>query len=79
MVSARMSKVGLAVAECGTACSAAVGRKWAVLGLIAAILTEVPGSSDVFERAFVTYSNAAKTETLGVPAARPTPRSRRRY
>jgi len=38
-------------------------------GLIAAILTEVPGSSDVFERGFVTYSNAAKTEQIGVPAA----------
>jgi nicotinamide-nucleotide amidase len=37
-------------------------------GLIAAILTEVAGSSDVFERGFVTYSNAAKTEMLGVPA-----------
>jgi nicotinamide-nucleotide amidase len=37
-------------------------------GLIAAILTEVPGSSAVFERGFVTYSNAAKTELLGVPA-----------
>ncbi len=37
-------------------------------GLVAAILTEVPGSSDVFERGFVTYSNDAKTETLGVPA-----------
>jgi nicotinamide-nucleotide amidase len=37
-------------------------------GLIAAVLTEVPGSSDVFERGFVTYSNAAKTEMLAVPA-----------
>jgi nicotinamide-nucleotide amidase len=37
-------------------------------GLIAAALTEVPGSSDVFERGFVTYSNAAKVEQLGVPA-----------
>jgi nicotinamide-nucleotide amidase len=37
-------------------------------GLIAAILTEVPGSSDVFERGFVTYSNEAKTEQVGVPA-----------
>ena len=37
-------------------------------GLIAAILTEVPGSSDVFERGFVTYSNRAKTDMLGVPA-----------
>ncbi len=38
-------------------------------GLIAAILTEVAGSSDVFERGFVTYSNAAKSEALGVPSA----------
>lgn len=38
-------------------------------GLIAAVLTEVPGSSDVVDRGFVTYSNAAKTELLGVPAA----------
>ena len=36
-------------------------------GLIAAILTEVAGSSDVFERGFVTYSNEAKAELLGVP------------
>ena len=35
-------------------------------GLIAALLTEIAGSSDVVERGFVTYSNAAKTELLGV-------------
>jgi nicotinamide-nucleotide amidase len=38
-------------------------------GLIAAVLTAIPGASDVVERGFVTYSNAAKTELLGVPAA----------
>ncbi len=37
-------------------------------GLISAALTAVPGSSQWFERGFVTYSNAAKTELLGVPA-----------
>lgn len=37
-------------------------------GLIAALLTELPGSSDVFERGFVTYSNAAKCDLLAVPA-----------
>ena len=36
-------------------------------GLIAACLTAVAGSSDVVDRGFVTYSNAAKTELLGVP------------
>jgi nicotinamide-nucleotide amidase len=37
-------------------------------GLIAALLTESPGSSAWFDRGFVTYSNAAKIESLGVPA-----------
>ena len=36
-------------------------------GLLAATLTAVPGCSDVFERGFVTYSNTAKSEMLGVP------------
>lgn len=38
-------------------------------GLIAGLLTEIPGSSDVVERGFVTYSNEAKMELLGVPSA----------
>jgi nicotinamide-nucleotide amidase len=37
-------------------------------GLVAGCLTEVPGSSDVVERGFVTYSNDAKQEMLGVGA-----------
>ncbi len=37
-------------------------------GLIAAALTEIAGSSDVVDRGFVTYSNGAKTELLGVRA-----------
>ena len=35
-------------------------------GLIAGTLTEVPGSSDAFDRGFVTYSNAAKVQMLGI-------------
>jgi nicotinamide-nucleotide amidase len=38
-------------------------------GLVAAALTAVPGSSDVVDRGFVTYSNKAKMELLGVPEA----------
>ena len=36
-------------------------------GLISGLLTEIPGSSAVLERGFVTYSNAAKQAMLGVP------------
>lgn len=38
-------------------------------GMIAARCTDLSGSSNWFERGFVTYSNAAKTELLGVPGA----------
>jgi nicotinamide-nucleotide amidase len=37
-------------------------------GMVAAALTSIAGSSDWFERGFVTYSNAAKSELLNVPA-----------
>ena len=36
-------------------------------GLVAAAICAIPGASDVFERGFVTYSNRAKSEMLGVP------------
>ncbi|MDR3528896.1 MAG: CinA family protein [Rhizomicrobium sp.] len=36
-------------------------------GLIVGLLTEIPGSSDVVERGFVTYSNEAKADLLGIP------------
>jgi len=36
-------------------------------GLVSGALTAVPGSSDVFDRGFVTYSNTSKSEMLGVP------------
>ena len=38
-------------------------------GLVAGALTEIAGSSDVLDRGFVTYSNNAKQQMLGVPAA----------
>lgn len=50
-------------------------RRWRLVtaesctgGLIAAACTDLAGSSDWFERGFVTYSNEAKTELLGVSA-----------
>ena len=36
-------------------------------GLISGAITEIPGSSDIFDRGFVTYSNEAKMMMLGVP------------
>jgi nicotinamide-nucleotide amidase len=38
-------------------------------GLLAGLLTEIPGASGMVERGFVTYSNASKTDLLGVDAA----------
>jgi nicotinamide-nucleotide amidase len=38
-------------------------------GLIAGALTSIPGSSDVVDRGFIVYTNAAKTDLLGVPKA----------
>jgi nicotinamide-nucleotide amidase len=57
LAAARARGLKLATAESCTA------------GLIAGLLTEIPGSSDVLDRGFVTYSNQAKEEMLGVPAA----------
>jgi nicotinamide-nucleotide amidase len=53
--------------------AAARARGWRIAtaesctgGMVAAALTDLPGSSDVFDRGFVTYSNAAKVAHLGV-------------
>ena len=61
---------------CDRHASALRQRNWRIAtaesctgGLIAAACTSVAGSSDWFERGFVTYSNAAKIEMLGVDAA----------
>ncbi len=56
LVLTRCRRAGLAVAT-AESCTG---------GLIAACLTEIPGSSDVIDRGFVTYSNEAKQEMLGV-------------
>ena len=53
--SCRLKKIKLATAESCTG------------GLIASLITAIVGSSDVFDRGFVTYSNDAKVDCLGVP------------
>jgi nicotinamide-nucleotide amidase len=63
----------LALAEAVLAACRARGWRLATAesctgGLAAAALTAIPGSSDVVERSFVTYSNEAKMELLGVSA-----------
>ena len=52
-----------------------IERRWKIAlaesctgGLVCATLTDLAGSSDWFERGYITYSNAAKTECLDVPA-----------
>ena len=62
----------LARAEALVRAYAAAGKKIATAesctgGLVAGLLTAVPGSSAVMERGFVTYSNEAKAEAIGVP------------
>jgi nicotinamide-nucleotide amidase len=55
LADAREKKLRIATAESCTG------------GLVAGVLTEIPGSSDVLERGFVVYSNRAKEDMLGVP------------
>src|SRR2546430_16999575 len=55
----RMRKLTLATAESCTG------------GLVAGALTDIPGSSDVIDRGFVTYSNEAKRAMLGVKVTTP--------
>lgn len=57
LMAARSAKAMVATAESCTG------------GMVAAAITDIAGSSAVFERGFVTYSNAAKQEMLGVPPA----------
>jgi len=57
------------LAACGAAGLTLATAESCTGGMVAAALTDIPGSSAVVERGFVTYSNRAKTEMLGVDPA----------
>jgi nicotinamide-nucleotide amidase len=62
------AKAGEVLAACGANHLKLATAESCTGGMVAAALTDIAGSSDVVERGFVTYSNAAKMEMLGVPA-----------
>jgi len=57
LLRARAAKVMIATAESCTG------------GMLGKLITDIPGASDIYERGFITYSNRAKEELLGVHAA----------
>jgi nicotinamide-nucleotide amidase len=61
-----LSRAADLIASCRTRGLTVATAESCTGGLLAALITAIPGSSDVFERGFVTYSNAAKIECLGV-------------
>lgn len=65
-----MRRLARQILERGRAAGATVATAESCTGgMVAAALTDLPGSSDVFAGGFVTYSNAMKTDALGVPAS----------
>ncbi len=61
-----LSRAADLIASCRTKGLTVATAESCTGGLLAAMITAIPGSSEVFERGFVTYSNAAKIECLGV-------------
>jgi nicotinamide-nucleotide amidase len=61
-----LSRAAYLIASCRTRGLTVATAESCTGGLLAALITAIPGSSDVFERGFITYSNAAKIECLGV-------------
>jgi len=61
-----LSRAADLIASCRTGGLTVATAESCTGGLLAALITAIPGSSGVFERGFVTYSNAAKIECLGV-------------
>ena len=64
-----LEKAELLIGQCRAHGLTLVTAESCTGGLVAGLLTAIPGASDVFDRGFVTYSNRAKEESLGVRAA----------
>jgi nicotinamide-nucleotide amidase len=62
------AKAGEVLSACGARQLKLATAESCTGGMVAAVLTDIAGSSDIVERGFVTYSNAAKMEMLGVSA-----------
>jgi nicotinamide-nucleotide amidase len=65
-IAALATELGARLSACSALCATAESCTG---GLVAAAITDIAGSSGWFDRGFVTYSNEAKQELLGVPAA----------
>ena len=69
MFPARIDSLARRVLDAGRAAGVRISAAESCTGgLLAASLCAIPGASDVFERGFITYSNAAKMQVLAVPA-----------
>ena len=64
-----LEKAELLIGQCRAQNLTLVTAESCTGGLVAGLLTAIPGASDVFDRGFVTYSNRAKEDCLGVSAA----------
>ncbi len=57
------------VKECAERCIMIATAESCTGGLLSTTITEIPGASEVFDRGFITYSNIAKAELLGIDMA----------